>query len=78
MRIETERALSADVVSRGGSVEAEQHLLDVWGAWYRDAFTTTTDIEVGGSSAATKSAIDGSKLRVQSAVTKARNSLKLE
>ena len=77
-RIETERALSADVVARGGSVEAEQHLLDVWGAWYRDALTTTADIEVGGSSAATTAAIRGSQARVQAAVIKARNSLKLE
>ena len=77
-RIETERALSADVVARGGSVEAEQHLLDVWGAWYRDALTTTADIEVGGSSAATSAAIQGSQARVQAAVIKARNSLKLE
>ncbi len=77
-RIETERALSADVVARGGSVEAEQHLLDVWGAWYRNALTTTEDIEVGGSSAATKGAIAASIARVNAAVTKARNSLKLE
>lgn len=77
-RIETERALSADVVARGGSVEAEQHLLDVWGAWYRDALVTTEDIDVGGPSLEIKGAIGAAINRVQAAVTKARNSLKLE
>lgn len=77
-RIETERALSADVVARGGSVEAEQHLLDVWGAWYRDALVSTEDIDIGGPSGEIKGAIGAAINRVQAAVNKARNSLKLE
>jgi hypothetical protein len=77
-RLDTERALSADTISRGASAEKEMHIIEVWGAWYRDALKTAWDIEVGGASAETKQAIAASVARVESATTKARNSLKME
>ena len=76
-RIETERKLSADTLAnKGGSVPYESHILEVWGAWYRDALKTADDIEVGGSSDATKSAIASSVKRVDEATSKAIASLK--
>ena len=75
-RIETERKLSADTLQKGGNAAYESHILEVWGAWYRDALKTTDDIEVGGSSAATRSAIAASVKRVEDATAKAIANIK--
>jgi aminopeptidase YwaD len=75
-RIETERKLSADTLARGGSAAYESHILEVWGAWYRDALRTADDIEVGGSSEATRAAIAASVKRVEDATAKAIANLK--
>jgi hypothetical protein len=75
-RIGTERKLSADTLTRGGSVGYESHILEVWGAWYRDALKTADDIEAGGSSDATKAAIASSVKRVEDATAKAIANLK--
>ncbi len=75
-RLVTERKLSADTLSRGGDVGYESHILEVWGAWYRDALKTTEDIEVGGASDATRHAIAESIKRVDAATAQAKGSLK--
>lgn len=75
-RIETERKLSADTLGRGGSVAYESHILSVWGAWYRDALKTADDIEVGGSTGATKGAIAAAIKRVDDATAQAMATLK--
>ena len=75
-RIETERKLSADTLARGGSAAFESHILEVWGAWYREALRTADDIEVGGSSDVTKAAIAASVKRVDDATLKAIANLK--
>ena len=75
-RIETERKLSADTLAKSGSVPYESHILETWGAWYRDALKTADDIEVGGSSDATKAAIASSVKRVEDATQKAIANLK--
>ncbi len=75
-RIETERKLSADTLTRGGSAAYESHILEVWGAWYREALRTTEDIEVGGSSESTKAAIAESVKRVDDATLKAIANIK--
>ena len=77
-RLETERAISASTIGRGANAEKEMHIIEFWGAWYRDALKTANEIEVGGTSAETQKAIDAAVARVGSATTKARNSLKLE
>ena len=71
-RIEVERKLSVDTLSRGGSAEHEAHIIDTWGVWYRDALKSTDDIEVGGSSPETRAAIATAVSRVEAATTKAR------
>ncbi len=77
-RLETERALSADLVSRGGDPATEIHIIKTWGNWYRDALKTAEDIEVGGSSAETRAAITAAVGQVHAATQKAVKSLKLE
>ena len=77
-RLETERALSADLVARGGDPATEMHIIETWGNWYRDALKTADDIEVGGSSAETKTAITTAVAHVHAATQKAVKSLKLE
>jgi hypothetical protein len=78
VRIETERAISADFVARGGDPNTEIHIIETWGNWYRDAIRTADDIEVGGPDAETKAAIDQSVKVVQAVTAKAVKSLKPE
>ena len=75
-RIETERKLSADTLTRGGAVAYESHILETWGAWYRDAARTTEDIQVGGSDEQTKAAIAAAVKHVEDATARAVASLK--
>ena len=56
-RLETEATLGRESIAKGGDQAKERHILDVWGKWYVDALKTTTDIEVGGSSAQTTARI---------------------
>ncbi len=77
-RVEVERVISADSISRGADVDKERHVLEVWGTYYRGALATTEDIEVGGASAETRAAIAASQARVAAAVAKARTMLKPE
>ena len=57
-RLDAELTLSRDAIAKGGDQAQERHILQVWGQWYVDALRSTTDIELGGSSAATTAAID--------------------
>ncbi len=66
-RLDTEARLSADTLTRGGTVAHETLILRTWTDWYRDALRAATDIEVGGSSAATIAAIDAAAARVERA-----------
>jgi hypothetical protein len=75
-RLETERKLSVDTLSKGGNAAYESHILETWGAWYRDALKTADDIEVGGSSDATKAAIAASAKRVDDATARAVANIK--
>ncbi|MFI5310945.1 MAG: M28 family peptidase [Gemmatimonadales bacterium] len=75
-RLEAERKLSADTLTKGGAVAYESHILETWGLWYRNALKTAEDIEVGGASAATKAAIAAAVDHVQAATAKAIAALK--
>lgn len=57
-RLEAEAVLSKDALARGGDQPTERRILDVWGKWYVDAVKSTAEIEVGGASAQTTTAID--------------------
>jgi aminopeptidase YwaD len=74
-RLDAEARLGRESVARGGSRAAEAHILDVWTAWYRDAIRAARDIEVGGSSPATRAAIAAAAARVEQAGRRARASL---
>lgn len=75
-RLEAERKLSADTLARGGSAAYESHIIETWGSWYKSALKTADDIEVGGSSDATRATIAGAVNRVQDATAQAVASLK--
>ena len=75
-RIETESRLSADTLARGGAAAYESHILEAWGAWYREALRTADDIEVGGSSDVTRAAIAASVKRVDDVTVRAIANLK--
>ena len=68
-RLHVEGALAKAALTSGGDVAKETDILQTWAAWYIDAISLTADIEVGGASAETTSAIAASKQRVQAALS---------
>lgn len=50
-RLNTEYALSQEEVKKGGKIDEQKHILDVWTKWYVDAIGKMTDIKVGGTDA---------------------------
>jgi aminopeptidase YwaD len=74
-RLETEARLSRDAVAGGAPRDEQAHILATWAAWYRDAIRAVDDVEVGGSSSATRAAIAASAARVEEAGRRAVASL---
>lgn len=48
-RLQTECALSKEVIQKGGDAANEKHILEVWRDWYLAALGKTTDIAVNGT-----------------------------
>ena len=69
-RLEVERKLGTEAIAKGGDVKAEAHILETWGAYYRGAIEAAAEIEVGGSSAETRTAIEAAVERVRAAATR--------
>ena len=69
-RLDVERTLSAEAIAKGGDAKAEAHIVETWGAYYRGALKAAEEIEVGGSSAATRSAIEAAVQRVEVATVR--------
>jgi hypothetical protein len=63
-RLDAEAALSRTALSSGGDRAKEKLILDTWTDWYRGAIRSTAEIEVGGSSAETRKAIDSAEKTV--------------
>jgi aminopeptidase YwaD len=64
-RLATETALSNAAIAAGGGRAAELDIVRTWTDYYVAALHTMTDIEVGGSSAETRAAIDAAAGRIQ-------------
>ncbi|MBC7841469.1 MAG: M28 family peptidase [Gemmatimonadaceae bacterium] len=64
-RLQVEGVLAKAALTNGGDVAKETDILQTWAAWYIDAISLAADIEVGGASAETTSAIAASTRRVQ-------------
>ncbi|MCC7195996.1 MAG: M28 family peptidase [Gemmatimonadaceae bacterium] len=56
-RLDAEYALSREEIAKGGNQVLERHIVDTWGKWYVAAIKTASDIEVGGPSQQTATAI---------------------
>ena len=68
-RLETELALSRQAVAGGGDRAKEELILRTWGSYYRDAIRAAAEIEVGGASGETTTAIEQAALRVEAAAS---------
>lgn len=66
-RLSIEMELSKKAIQAGSKVSDEQHILDVWTAWYMEAITKTEDIYVENVSAKILKAISDSKNAVDEA-----------
>ena len=66
-RLATEFALSRQAVADGADVQAQQRILDVWTRWYVEAIRAAEEIEVGGSSRATRQRIREAVRQVEAA-----------
>jgi aminopeptidase YwaD len=74
-RLAAEAALSAAALKAGGDAARERDILQTWGSWYVDALKTTTDIESGGTSAATRAAMEKAVAAVEAATKSALSKL---
>lgn len=63
-RINTEMALSRQALAAGGDMVHETDIITTWIDYYAKAFETMTDIEVGGSSTETSTAIHAAAGRI--------------
>ena len=68
-RLDTEAALSHAAVAAGGDAAHEREILQTWADYYVATIATAGDIEVGGSSSQTASAIAAARERVRMAGT---------
>jgi hypothetical protein len=66
-RLDTETKLSRAAIAAGGDRAKEDDILRTWTDYYVAAIKTMHDIEVGGSSPQTNSAIDAAAARIQKA-----------
>lgn len=66
-RLDAELALGRQAVAGGGDPRKEETILRTWTDWYVGALGAMQDIEVGGSSAATLSAIAAAQERIRRA-----------
>ena len=69
-RLHIEGLLGKTAISAGGSAAHEQDILETWAAWYTTAIAAASDIEVGGASAATNSAITQAQRQVKDVLAK--------
>ena len=60
-RLTTEGKLSKESLQKGGKLDYEQHILQVWTSWYAAAIERMTEIKVGGSSLAIQNKIEEAK-----------------
>jgi aminopeptidase YwaD len=70
-RLETEARLSVAAMRAGGPRATELDILATWADWYEKAVQTFTEVEVGGTSAATAAAITDARAAVRAAHMKA-------
>ena len=74
-RLGTEARLSAAAIRGGGPRALELDILATWSSWYEDALAAFTEVEVGGTSAATARAIEAARATVRTAHQQAVGSL---
>lgn len=68
-RLRTETALSLVAIRDGGSIQAENEILETWADWYDGALLAADDIQVGGSSADVRRDIAAAREAVRVALT---------
>lgn len=66
-RLAAEWALSRDAVAAGADPAEQRHILAVWTNWYVQAVHAVEDVEVGGSSNATRRRIEAAAMRIEAA-----------
>jgi aminopeptidase YwaD len=64
-RLATEARLSTGVIRRGGAKVTELDILSTWAEYYDASLLAFTDLEVGGTSAATREAIEAARAAVR-------------
>lgn len=70
VRLDTEARLSATALRGGGDRARELDILETWRDYYVNSLRTFDDLELGGTSATTRAAIDAATERVRAAHTR--------
>lgn len=66
-RLSREEALSRAAVAEGGDPTQQRRILEAWASWYDGALAHTSEVQVGGSSAAVMELIRNARARVAEA-----------
>lgn len=66
-RLDVEAKLSAEAVAKGGAKATELDILDTWEDYYIKSLAAFEDLEVGGTTAATRAAIARAQAQVRAA-----------
>ncbi len=64
-RLQTEYGLSSSAIQNGAAAVSEQHIIDVWANWYKNAIGKMSDINVKGITRNIQSAILTAKKKVE-------------
>ena len=56
-RLTTEYELSKEAIDKGSSITAEQHIIEVWTSWYKEALAKMSDIHTKASTKLIKAKI---------------------
>jgi hypothetical protein len=64
-RLSTEARLSTTAIRRGAAKAAELDIINTWAEYYDASLEAFTDLEVGGTSAGTRAAIDAARARLR-------------
>ncbi len=67
VRLGVEAKLSAEAIAKGGAKATELDILDTWADYYIKSLAAFEDLEVGGTTAATRAAIASAQAQVRTA-----------
>ena len=67
-RLAVEQTLGQRALANGGDLAHERDVIETWGSWYDGALASTSEVEIGGASPETRTAIERAREGVRGVV----------